>query len=190
MDKTTNTNLPSLSPSSIASDDEIFNRVNTSALVTLDLEEHYTSGERLVLDIKDWLFQGQILKEKEFREFVKTHDWSQYQNKYVAITCSTDAIIPTWAYMLLSVSLQPVAEFVFFGSVADLEIQLLMKALNQIDWQTFKDAKVVIKGCSKVDVPVAIYVEATHRLRPLAASIMFGEPCSTVPLFKKKMIKP
>ena len=189
MDETANTNLPSLSKSSIASDGEILNRVNNSSLVTLDLEEHYIPGERLLLDIKDWLFQGQILKEKEFREFVKMHDWSRYQNKYVAIACSTDAIIPTWAYMLLSVSLQPVAEFVFFGSVADLEIQLFMKTLNQIDWQTFKDAKVVIKGCSKVDVPVAIYVEATHRLRPLATSIMFGEPCSTVPLFKRKLAK-
>jgi hypothetical protein len=190
MDETANTNLLITSLPPATSDGEILNRVSNSTLITFDLEEYYTSGARVVLDIKDWLFQGQILKEKEFREFVTTHDWSYYKNKYVAITCSTDAIIPTWAYMLLSVSLQPVAESIFFGSVADLEIQLFMNALNRINWQTFKDAKVVIKGCSKVDVPVAIYVEATHRLRAVAASIMFGEPCSTVPLFKRKITKP
>jgi hypothetical protein len=164
----------------------ITNRVSSSQLITLDLEEFYSPGQRILFDIKDWLFQEQILKEKDFRESVKSHDWSQYQNKYVAITCTADAIVPTWAYILLSISLQPHASFVSFGSLAELEVQLFMKALYKMDWQKFKDAKVVIKGCSKVEVPVAIYVEATNRLRPLATSIMYGEPCSTVPLYKAK----
>jgi len=169
---------------------EVINRVSSSPLVTLDLEEYYSHGDRVLLDIKDWLFQSQILKEKDFREFIKSHDWFQYQNKFVAVTCTVDAIVPTWAYMLVSISLQPYASAVVFGSLHDLEVQLFMRALDTIDWQKFDHAKVVIKGCSKVEVPVAIYVEATNRLRPLAASIMYGEPCSTVPLFKKKIAKP
>jgi hypothetical protein len=167
---------------------EITNRVANSSLLTLDLEEYYIQGDRISFDIKDWLYQGLILKEKTFREFVKDHDWSKYQGKYVAITCSAEAIIPTWAYMLVAISLQPAAAFSFFGSIDELEIQLFMNALNTVDWQKFKNAKVVIKGCSKVEVPVAIYVEATNRLRPLATSIMYGEPCSTVPLFKKRIM--
>jgi Protein of unknown function (DUF2480) len=165
---------------------EALNRVTNSQLITLDLEEFYSPGERTLFDIKHWLFQEQILKEKDFRESVKTHDWSQYKNKFVAITCTADAIVPTWAYMLLSISLQPHANFIFFGTLPELEVQLFINTLNKIDWQKFKDAKVVIKGCSKVEVPVAIYVEVTNRLRPLATSIMYGEPCSTVPLYKAK----
>jgi hypothetical protein len=165
---------------------EILNRVSTSQLVTLDLEEFYTSGERILFDIKELLFQELILKEKDFRDFIKSHNWSMYANKYVAITCSADAVVPTWAYMLLAAALQPHASTVIFGSLQDLEIHLFNQALNKIDWNKFSNAKVVIKGCSKVEVPVSIYVEATNRLRPLASSIMFGEPCSTVPVFKKK----
>lgn len=166
--------------------DEIVNRVATSALLTLDLEEYYTPGERMLLDIKPWLFQELILKEKDLRGHIKSHNWAQYEDKLVAIICSADAIVPTWAYMLVTIALQPVAKFVCFGSISDLEIQLYSQALNKIDWQHFNNAKVVIKGCSKVEVPIATYVEATNYLRPIAASIMFGEPCSTVPLFKKK----
>ncbi len=166
--------------------DEIVNRVATSALLTLDLEEYYTPGERMLLDIKPWLFQELILKEKDLRDHIKSHNWAQYEDKLVAIICSADAIVPTWAYMLVTIALQPVAKFVCFGSISDLEIQLYSQALNKIDWQHFNNAKVVIKGCSKVEVPIATYVEATNYLRPIAASIMFGEPCSTVPLFKKK----
>ena len=168
---------------------EIVNRVATSALATLDLEEYYTPGERVLFDIKPWLFQELILKEKDFREHIKSHNWIQYEGKLVAIICSADAIIPTWAYMLVTIALQPVAKFVCFGSISDLEIQLYSHALKKIDWQQFNNAKVVIKGCSKVEVPIATYVEATNYLRPIAASIMFGEPCSTVPLFKKKIIQ-
>jgi hypothetical protein len=168
---------------------EIINRITTSTLVTLDLEEYYTQGERVILDIKPWLFQELILKEKDFRDHIKSHNWSQYEGKLVAIACSADAIVPTWAYMLVTIAMQPFAKFVCFGSTDELETQLYSRALREIDWQKFNNAKVVIKGCSKVEVPIATYVEATNYLRPIAASIMFGEPCSTVPLFKKKIIQ-
>ena len=167
-------------------ENEIINRVSNSQLVTFDLEELHTPGERLLFDMKDLLFQELILREKDFRDFVKTHDWSGYQNKFVAITCSADAIIPTWAYMLLSASLQPFAITIIVGSLQDLENTLFQKALNDVDWKRYYNNKVVIKGCSKVAVPASAYVEATNRLRPIASSIMFGEPCSTVPIFKKK----
>jgi hypothetical protein len=168
------------------SENEIVNRVASSALISFDLEEYYQLGDRILLDIKDQLFQEMILKEKDFRNYIKNNDWSKYQNKFVAITCSADAIVPTWAYMLLTIALQPFSKGTVFGSLEELEIQLFRSALNKIDWSKYKDAKVVIKGCSKVNVPVAIYVEATNKLKPLAASIMFGEPCSTVPLFKRR----
>ncbi|MEY4930587.1 MAG: hypothetical protein RI909_1311 [Bacteroidota bacterium] len=167
-------------------ENEIVNRVANSPLVTFDLEELYTPGERILFDIKSLLFQELILREKDFRDFIKSHDWSQYANKHVAITCSADAVIPTWAYMLLTASLQPYASSVIFGSLQDLEITLFKNALDKVEWGKFNNAKVVIKGCSKVEVPISSYVEATNRLRPVASSIMFGEPCSTVPVFKKK----
>jgi hypothetical protein len=166
-------------------DGQIVNRVSNSALITFDLEEFYQPGERIVIDIKDQLFQGLILKEKDFRDFIKTHNWSQYQNKFVAITCSEDAIIPTWAYMLISSALQPFARKIVFGTLDDLENKIYADVLSQIDWTKYDQAKVVIKGCSKVAVPLSAYVEVTQRLRPYAQSIMFGEACSTVPVFKR-----
>jgi hypothetical protein len=169
-------------------DEQIINRVTSSSLITLDLEEMYTPGERVLFDIKDGLFQGLILKEKEFRDFVKNHDWAEYSGKHVAIICSADAIVPTWAFMLLATVLQPFARTVVFGTLDDLEENLFFQKLNLIDWKKFANEKVVIKGCSKVHVPVAAYVEATNRLRPFASSIMFGEACSTVPLFKQKKV--
>lgn len=165
--------------------DQIVNKVAGSSLITFNLEEYYVPGDRILLDIKDQLYQGLILKEKDFRDFIKSHDWSQYQNKFIAITCSADAIVPTWAYMLLTIALQPFAKKIVFGSLQELETILYHEELAKVDWSKFKNAKVVVKGCSKVDVPIAVYVEATNRLKPLAASLMFGEPCSTVPLFKK-----
>jgi len=165
--------------------DQIVNRVAGSSLITFDLEEYYQPGERIVLDIKDQLFQGLILKEKDFRDFIKVHDWSQYQNKFVAVTCSVDAIIPTWAYMLVSIALQPFAKKVVFGSLGEMEIAIFKDSLSTVDWSAYKNAKVVVKGCSKVEVPVAIYVEATNKLKPFVSSLMFGEACSTVPLFKQ-----
>ena len=167
-------------------ENKIINRVSNSQLITFNLEEFYTPGERVALDIKDQLFQGLILREKDFRDFVKAHDWSQYQNKFVAITCSVDAIVPTWAYMLLSSALQPHVNVAVFGTLQELETKLFTQSLNNINWQAFENAKVVVKGCSKVEVPVAIYVEVTNQLRRVASSIMYGEPCSTVPIFKKK----
>ena len=167
-------------------EEQIVNRVSASNLVTFDLEELYTPGERLLFDIKDLLFQGLILKEKDFRDFIKNHNWSQYTGKHIAIICSADAIIPTWAFMLLAIALQPFAATVVFGSLDDLESHLFTQKLNAVDWQKFHSAKVVVKGCSKVSVPVSAYVEVVNHLRPFATSIMFGEACSTVPLFKSK----
>jgi WD40 repeat protein len=165
---------------------EILNRVSSSQLVTFDLEELYTPGERMLFDLKGLLFQELVLREKEFRDYIKSHNWSQYKNKFVAITCSADAIVPTWAFMLVSVSLQPYAQHIIFGTLKDLEQTLFQQALTKIDWSKYHNAKVVIKGCSKVEVPLTAYVEATSQLRAVATSIMFGEPCSTVPIYKKK----
>ena len=167
-------------------EDKIINRVAASNLITFDLEELYSSGKRVVLDIKDNLFQGLILKEKDFRDYIKVHNWSQFEGTHIAITCTADAIIPTWAFMLLAATLHPFAKTVVFGSAEDLERQLFQQKFNTIDWKKFTNEKVIIKGCSKVLVPVAVYVEAINRLQPFAASIMFGEACSTVPLFKQK----
>lgn len=165
--------------------DKIVNRVANSALVTFDLEDFSVPGERVVLDIAGQLYEGLILREKQYRDFIREHDWSQYSGKHVAITCSADAILPTWAYMLLAVALQPYAKTTVFGSPEELEIQLFRRELAAVDWSKFSGVKVVIKGCSKINVPVAIYVEAANQLRNVAASIMYGEPCSTVPLFKR-----
>jgi hypothetical protein len=164
---------------------EIINRVSSSALITFDLEQYYQPGERIQLDIKDQLFQGLVLREKDFRDYIKTHDWSQYKNKFVAVQCSADAIVPTWAFMLLAIALEPFAKKIIFGTLRDLETQLFENALSEIDWEKYKDAKVVIKGCSKVNVPISAYVKVSSSLRPFAASLMFGEPCSTVPLYKR-----
>jgi hypothetical protein len=168
------------------SEEEIVNKVAQSGLITIDLEELYPEGERVLLDIKDRLFQGLILREKDFREFVSTHDWGQYKDKYVAVTCSADAIVPTWAYMLLAVSLEPHAKHVVFGDLETLETILYNEVLSKFDVSQYKDARIVIKGCSNLPVPKAAYVELTRLLRPLAKSIMYGEPCSTVPLYKAK----
>ncbi|MHA4894082.1 DUF2480 family protein [Pedobacter sp. PWIIR3] len=162
------------------------NKVATSGLVTLNLEDYFDKGERLVYDIKDNLFHGLMLREKDFREFIKTHDWSAYQGKNVAITCSTDAIVPTWAYMLLANKMKPYANEVIFGTLETLEAVLFTKALAKIDLQSFADERVVIKGCADIEVPVAAYVEITSLLTPVVKSIMYGEPCSTVPIFKRK----
>ena len=164
---------------------EIVNKVAKSALITFDLEDYYDGSERVLLDIKDNLYQGMILKEKDFRAFVNETDWSIYRDKNVAITCSTDAIIPTWAYMLLTVKLEPYANIVVLGNLTDIEHSLFQEALSKIDFSHYKDAKVVIKGCSNLPVPESAYVEITRLLRPYASSIMYGEPCSTVPLYKK-----
>jgi hypothetical protein len=166
-------------------DNVIVNRVASSSLITFDIEQLYQPGERALIDIKDQLFQELILREKDFREYVKSHDWSQYQNKYVAITCTTDAIVPVWAYMLIATALSPFAKKIVFGSLEQLEERLLLDQLSTINWESYQSSKVVIKGCSKIYVPASLYVEVVNRLMPHVSSIMFGEPCSTVPLYKR-----
>ncbi len=165
---------------------EIINKVANSGLISLNLEDYYHTGERVVYDLKDNLFMGMILREKDFREFLKTHDWSLYAGKNVAIICSEDAIIPTWAYMLLALQLEPYAHCIVFGDLAHLEEKLYFEAIQGINPEDYRDAKVVVKGCSKVPVPISAYVEITRVLKPSVASLMFGEPCSTVPLYKRK----
>lgn len=164
---------------------DIVNRVALSGLVTLDLEEYYDGRERIFYDLKDNLFQGLILREKDFREFLKSHDWSIYTDKNIAIGCTEDAIIPTWAYMLLSSKMTPFANKVVFGTLETLESELYNDAINKIDLTQFNDKKVVVKGCSKYPVPISAYIHITTLLQPIVQSIMFGEPCSTVPVYKR-----
>jgi hypothetical protein len=163
---------------------EIVNKVASSGLITFNLEDYYLAGDRVLIDIKDLLFEGLILKEKDFRNHIKQHNWQLYQNKFVAITCSADAIIPTWAFMLLATTLQPFARVVHFGLLEQLEEKLFEQQLTKINWDEFKGRKVVVKGCSKINVPVSVYIEVVQHLQPVVSSLMFGEPCSTVPLFK------
>lgn len=163
----------------------IINKVAESGLITIDLEELHVQGERVLFDIKPWLYEELILREKDFRQHIKEHNWSAYQDQLVALTCSADAIVPTWAYMLLAVALAPYAKKVVFGGLAQLEETLYREQLMVMDLTPFKDGRVIIKGCSKVAVPVSAYVQLTEMLRPHVKSLMFGEPCSTVPVFKR-----
>ena len=165
---------------------EIVNRVSQSKLMTFDLEDYYPEGTRVVLDIKDWLYEGFILKEKEFRSSVEEYDWVQYQDTYVAIQCSTDAIIPGWAYMLISSKLQPYAKKMIVGSLEQLETSIYQPILEKIDLSDFKDKPVIIKGCSNKPVPANAYIWITTKMQVIAKSVMYGEACSSVPLFKKK----
>lgn len=164
---------------------EIINKVALSGIISIDLEEFYPQGERVLFDIKDLLFQGLILREKDFREFVKNEDWTKYKNKYVALICSADAIVPTWAYMLLATQLEPYVKKVVFGNLEILETVLYNEILSKLNINDYKDARIVIKGCGHLPVPKAAYVEIARLLRPIAKSIMYGEACSTVPLYKQ-----
>ena len=164
------------------------NRVANSGLVTLNLEELLHPAERVVYDIKDNLFHGLILREKDFREFVRTHDWAQYDGQNVAIVCSADAIVPTWAYMLLATKLQHHAHRYVFGNLDALEQSLFEEAIAAINAEEYRDAKVVVKGCGTIPVPTFAYVAIMQKLLPVTSSIMYGEPCSTVPLYKKPKV--
>lgn len=168
--------------------EEIVNKVAGSGIVSIDLEEFYVSGERVLFDIKPHLFQELILKEKDFREFVKTNNWSIYQGKLVGIVCTADAIIPTWAYMLITLALEPFASKVFFGNLKDIENLLFAEKISTINAAMYKDARVVIKGCGEKPIPTNAYVQLSQLLKPFAKSIMYGEPCSTVPLYKSKAV--
>ena len=165
--------------------EEIVNRVANSKLMTFDLEDFYPKGERILFDIKDWLLEGLVLREKEFRASAKAHDWSQYQGAFVALTCSTDAIIPGWAYMLLSTYLAPIAKKVVTGDLEILETILYTEIIQNLDVSEFKDMPVIIKGCSKRPVPKNAYLQVINKLQPVAKSIMYGEACSSVPLYKR-----
>lgn len=165
--------------------DEIINRVAQSSLVVVDLEDYYPEGPRILLDIKDWLFQELVLREQEFRKFVKQHDWSRYNNAYVAITCSTDAIIPAWAYMLITIHLEPFVKKSIIGSLNDLETAIYQAIIGNLDADQFANKPLIIKGCSHKPVPENAYSMLTAKLKPVAKSIMYGEACSAVPLFKK-----
>jgi len=166
-------------------ENEIINKVALSGIITINLEEFYPEGKRVLFDIKEQLFQGLILKEKDFREFVKNEDWRKYSDKYVALICSADAVVPTWAYMFLAIQLEPFAKKVVFGSLETLETVLYNEVLNNLNMNDYKDARIVIKGCGHLPVPQAAYVEITRLLRPVAKSIMYGEACSMVPLYKQ-----
>jgi len=165
---------------------EIVNRVANSKLITFDLEDFFPEGERRLLDISDWLFEGFILKEKEFRESVKQHQWDQYLNQYVAITCSSDAIIPSWAYLLISTALAPFAKKFVVGDLNLLENMIFQEVIFSIPLEQFTDVPVIIKGCSNKQIPDTAYALMCQRLVPVVSSLMFGEACSSVPLFKKK----
>jgi|TARA_R110000868_G_scaffold206510_1_gene455214 hypothetical protein len=165
---------------------EIINRVSQSKLVTFNLEDYYPKGNRVVLDIKDWLFEGLILREKDFRAQLEDCDWSQYEDCYVALSCSTDAIIPGWAYMLISTKLEPYAKKIIIGDLEMLESSLYQSVIENLDVSEFADKPVIIKGCSNKPVPANAYLWATTKIQSVAKSVMYGEACSSVPLFKAK----
>ncbi len=163
---------------------EIKNRVAESKLVTIDLEDFYPQEKRLVFDIKEWLFQELILKEKEFRVQVKNHDWSQYKNTFIALTCSTDAIIPSWAYLLISTQLTPFAKRIIVGNLSDLDTAIYQDIISKLPLENYKDKPVIIKGCANKPIPETAYIQLISRLMPVVKSVMYGEACSTVPLYK------
>jgi len=164
----------------------IINKVAESGLITIDLEKYYPKEDGAIFDLKDHLFMGMILKEKDFREAMKNYDWEKFRDKYVAITCTADAIIPMWAYMLVTTYLQPLAKDVIVGDENELHKSKFLKNLSQINVNDFADKRVVIKGCGDAPIGDFAYAEITKLLLPVAKSIMYGEACSTVPVFKKK----
>lgn len=166
---------------------KIVNRVAKSSLITFNLEDYYPSGKRILFDMKDWLFQGLVLKEKQFRDHVKNHDWSIYKDTYAAITCSSDAIIPAWAFMLISLELEVYAEKVVVGNLEQLESLIFQDIINSIDVKEYKNKPIIIKGCSNKPIPVNAYTLIVNKLKPVAKSIMYGEACSSVPLYKNKL---
>jgi hypothetical protein len=164
--------------------DEITNKVAESKLEVFDLEDYYPKGQRVQIDISQWLIEGFLLKEKEFRESLKNHDWTQYQDQLVAVHCSTDAIVPAWSSILVALQLAPYAKKIVDGTIADLDASLYEELLPKIDYSNYQNKSMIIKGCSKKPVPVRAYVLAAHYLQPFAKSIMYGEACSAVPLYK------
>ncbi|AWA29371.1 hypothetical protein HYN48_04310 [Flavobacterium magnum] len=166
--------------------EEIVNKVANSALEVFDLEDYYPKGDRLRVDIAQWLYEGIILREKDFRESLKNHDWTQYRDAYVAVYCSNDAIVPAWAAVLVTIQLAPFAKKVIEGNLEAIDTAIYQEILENLDYSVYKDKPLIIKGCSRKPVPMSAYVLAAQKLQPFAKSIMYGEACSAVPLYKRK----
>ena len=167
-------------------EDIIVNKVAESGIITIDLEDFYPKEPIIGIDIKDWLFMDMLLKEKPFRASLKNNNWSVYQDRLVAIYCSTDAIIPRWAYMLLATYLAPVAAGIFIGTPDEMAMQLILNQIQVMDPDPYKDKRIILKGCGMKDVNAAVYFAMTNRLLPYVQSIMYGEACSSVPVYKRK----
>ncbi|QHI37195.1 hypothetical protein IMCC3317_25730 [Kordia antarctica] len=166
--------------------DEIINRIAQSKLVTINLEDYYPVGERVLFDISDWLLEGLILREKDFRKYVAEYDWSKHQGHYVSLVCATDAIIPAWAYMLVSVHLTPFVEKVIIGTLENLETSIYQDIISKLDVSSYQDTPIIIKGCANKPIPDNAYTMIISKLHGVAKSIMYGEACSSVPLYKRK----
>ena len=166
--------------------EEIINRVSKSSLITIDLEEIYPAGRRISIDIKEWLFEGIILKEKDFRASVKDHDWSFYKDSFVALTCSEDAVIPSWAYLLISAELAPFAKKIVVGDLEVLETIIFSEIIQNYNTENFKDKPIIIKGCTNKPIPSSAFTMLIQKLHPVAKTIIYGEACSTVPISKRK----
>jgi hypothetical protein len=170
--------------------DAIVNKVAESGIITIDLANYLPDRDDIIaFDIKPFLFREMILKEKDFRESMKTHDWEGYKGKHTAIYCSADAIVPVWAYMLIASYLQPFTVSIYFGTANELYNKLVSESISAIDIKDYADKRVVLKGCGDKAVPESAYVSATERLRPVVKSLMYGEPCSTVPIYKQPLKK-
>ncbi len=165
---------------------EIVNKIAQSNLVTVDLEEWYPEGKRIFLDIKDWLFEGLVVREDDFRNLAKNHNWSQYRGAYLALGCSADAIIPAWVYLLLTAHAAPFAIKVVAGTLHELETSIYQEIISQLEVAAFKDKPVMVKGCWRKPVPASAYVALVQKIQPVAKSIFYGEACSSVPLYKRK----
>lgn len=166
-------------------EEEIVNKVAQSKLKPVNLEDYYPAGRRVLIDLKDWLYEGIMLREKDYRAAIKEHDFSQYQDSFVAITCSEDAIIPTWAFMLMTSKIAPFAKKVVGGDLVQLETALYQNLINQLDLKEFEGQRIILKGCGDKPVPLSAYTSFVEKVQPVALSILFGEPCSTVPVYKK-----
>ncbi len=166
--------------------DEIINKVANSALEVFDLEDYYPKEIRSQIDISQWLIEGFLLKEKEFREALKNHDWQQYQDHIVAINCSVDAILPAWTSLLVTLHVAPFAKKVVIGNFDDLDTFIYQETLSSLDYSKYQDKAIIIKGCSKKPVPMTAYILVAQKLQAIARSIMYGEACSAVPLYKAK----
>ncbi|MEO8117465.1 MAG: DUF2480 family protein [Bacteroidota bacterium] len=164
----------------------IVNKVAESGLITINLEDYLPKEECVLFDLRQFLFMDLILKEKDFRQALKEFDWSVFENKYVAVYCSVDVIIPLWAYMLSAVYIMPVAQEVFYGTIESMKETLLLREIEKISPEKFSEKRIVIKGCGEVSMPASAYLAITKKIMPFVKSLMYGEPCSTVPVYKKK----